>query len=831
MMFRFRYFRLFLAALSLLFFSAAGCSDCADSAFVNVALTPDPSPAPTKPDVLRQIVTVHVSYTDGVPIGSVRISSENPLVHLIGAVTDEAGNYTFDIDAPDGTYVPLVFYKENHIIGSVAMTVGENGVPLDGHTILYRLFAVGYIPLDSDKIEGRVDDFFRENVALLNSPIDAVPSADGTRLYISDTGNGRIRVFDLETAELSTLVGSPVSGYQEGIGANVRFRTLAGLAAASDGRTLYVCDAGNHCIRRVDTRTGETSLFAGVPGVSGLTNGPAASARFSNPFKLAFSSDESFLYVADTYNGIVRRIDMRTLEVVSLGTAVNSTVYGIAVSNRSGEDVLYISSFNTTIYSVNVTTGARQTVAGGVKGNQDGVGTAARFALPTGLTASADGDYLYICDYSNNSIRKMRLSDNDVTTLSGSLPGYENGPADEARFLNPYYLSLGRDDTVVFVTDYKNNRIRAVDAESGLTDKIVGGGRSGFQDGPDGESTVSFSNTYGVALTSDSSALYLSDVVSIWKVDLQNKTSSVVAPSCYTGSAITNDTAYDRPNRGVSQKIVLSADEKTLYVADATCNMIRSIDIASGTTEIVAGDPAQTAGFADGTGTDVRFSQPNSLTLTPDGRELYVTDSRNHRIRKVTVATGETVTVAGLTQGFADGAGADARFSLPCGIVISPDGRLLYVTDAFNRRIRRIVVSGYRVDTLAGSSQPGFQDGIGASALFEEPRGIAISSDGQFLFVTDYGGVNIRRIRISDGSVISMAGGIYVGYADGTGAHAMFRGPDGIAVNREGSMLYVADLANSMLRVIVATDVTTYTEERRRSRLVPLADEENPENI
>ncbi|MDR2208254.1 MAG: hypothetical protein LBE22_04690 [Azoarcus sp.] len=202
------------------------------------------------------------------------------------------------------------------------------------------------------------------------------------------------------------------------------------------------------------------------------------------------------------------------------------------------------------------------------------------------------------------------------------------------------------------------------------------------------------------------------------------------------------------------------------------------------------------SGFADGIGSDAKFYFPHGIAIDAAGH-LYVTDYENNRIRKITLA-GEVSTLAGGEKGFVDGIGGDAKFYRPSGIAIDAAGNL-YVADTFNYRIRKITPAG-EVSTLAGSEE-GFADGIGSDAKFGEPEGIAIDAAGN-LYVADRWNNRIRKITPA-GEVSTFAGG-EDGFADGIGGGAKFRGPTSIAIDAAGN-LYVADKWNNRVRKITPT--------------------------
>jgi predicted nucleic acid-binding Zn ribbon protein len=248
--------------------------------------------------------------------------------------------------------------------------------------------------------------------------------------------------------------------------------------------------------------------------------------------------------------------------------------------------------------------------------------------------------------------------------------------------------------------------------------------------------------------------------------------------------------------------ITLSGSD--FYVADTFNHAIRKLTSA-GLVTTLAGT-AGPSGSTDGTGSAARFYTPKSLVS--DSTNLYVTDTSNHTIRKIILSTGAVTTLAGYagTSGTTDGTGSVARFNAPFGIAY--DGTDLYVTDTVNQTIRKVSTSGV-VTTLAGvAGTTGTTDATGTAAKFNNPTGVVIL--GGNLYVADSSNHTIRQVVIATGVVTTLAGGAGVsGSTDGTGTAARFNSPVGLTIDTSGN-LYVTDQNYTKIRkVVVSSGVVT----------------------
>jgi sugar lactone lactonase YvrE len=242
------------------------------------------------------------------------------------------------------------------------------------------------------------------------------------------------------------------------------------------------------------------------------------------------------------------------------------------------------------------------------------------------------------------------------------------------------------------------------------------------------------------------------------------------------------------------------------YVTDSSDDTIRKITPA-GLVSTLAGSTGA-VGTQDGPGASARFNQPGGLAVDSAGN-VYVADTGNATIRKITPA-GVVTTLAGsaASRGNRDGVGSSAWFNSPHGLAVDASGNL-YVADAMNATIRKITPDG-TVSTLAGAAGvPGDADGVGGAARFNYPSGIA--TDSRQIYVADTYNATIRRVTF-DGGVTTVAGSAGIsGGNDGTGIYALFNQPAGVAVDpaSDAGGFYVADTGNGTIRRVMPGGAVT----------------------
>jgi sugar lactone lactonase YvrE len=626
-----------------------------------------------------------------------------------------------------------------------------------------------------------------------------------------DEGAGEMDAADAAPATgLRILAGAPGGyGHADDFGTLARFNAPAGLVPDGEGN-LYVAETSGTVIRKVVLATGQVTTIAGRAEISWpdpkSVDGVGAEARFRLAWGLAL--DGATLYVTD--RNLVRKVDVTTGRVTTLAGSIerHGNVDGIGASATfdylegaalDGAGNLYVAdSSQQTIRKIVLATNEVSTFAGSPKlaGWVDGKGSAARFSSPMGVAAGGDGN-LYVADSTWGTIRRIDLATGGVYTVPGAREG------DGVGFVE-HIAGLAADRAGSLYYTSRDHRIRKLTLATGSVLTMAGSGDQGSTDGVGLAANFSLL-VWGLA-TDGPGRLYVSDTYNhaIRRIDTAT---AVVTTPVGLPSGEGSDDGVGGAARFQFPSHVAADGAGHVYVADSGGYTIRTITVATGEVTTLAGSPGKFDAI-DGIGSEARPGSP--WELVADGRgSLFVTDRSNSRVLRVATGTGEVTTLAGGTYGAEDGIGKAAQFVVPQGITLDGAGNL-YIADAESHTIRKIAIDTAEVTTLAGKpGEPGAADGTGSAARFDYPSGVAHDGKGH-LYVSETGNHTIRVIATGTGEVTTLMGSPGVaGYADGAKEDARFNEPWGLALDGAGHLL-VADAGNHAIRRIdLATGTVT----------------------
>jgi sugar lactone lactonase YvrE len=599
-------------------------------------------------------------------------------------------------------------------------------------------------------------------------------ASDGAgNLYAADATNETIRKIVVATGEVTTIAGSSgIAGSADGIGRAARFNGPKGVAF--DAGNLYVADTDNSVIRKIELSTGFVSTIAGAAGATGANDGSGGAARFARPQGVA-SDGNGNLYVADTYNDAIRRIVLATATVTTIPGASNGLPDSV-VSDGAGN--LYVAGFGgTSISKVNIATGVSTALPTG-----DTFAKNTALAIGGGKLYFADGVAgLYAVDLASGTSSPLAGDANTgpFSTAEGiALDGAGNiYVADGGTQIHKFVLATGAATTIAGSA-----------AQTGKTDG-VGGGAS--FNGPAGLVLDGKGHLYVADEGSSSSpGLELREIAITSGVVTTPEVSVASGSNPYAPSPLQGPTGLARGDNG---RIFLTNESNTIGYYDPATGLLTTL--------------AGTWGYGveeDGAGSDPQEPYGNGLARfnTPAGivfdgpTSLYVTDLNGPTVRRVNVADGTTTTVApprdGGTLDLTADAGGPPGLQGPEGIVTDGAGTL-YVADAKSHVIWTVVVATGALSALAGSPGiAGSTDGIGSAARFNAPVGLAADGEGN-LYVGDSGNSEIRKVAIGSGTVTTVVGAQgEAGDVFGPIAKARLRSPTWLAYG-PGPALYVTD--------------------------------------
>ncbi|MDE0628041.1 MAG: hypothetical protein OXH99_16725 [Bryobacterales bacterium] len=578
------------------------------------------------------------------------------------------------------------------------------------------------------------------------------------------------------------------------------------LATDSEG-SLYFVDRETFRVRKVD-RSGRVSTIAGsgLLGYSG-DGGPATSARLGNRVEGLAVDGEGNVYIADTENYRIRRVDASGTITTFAGTgrwgtegdggpatrAGLTAIHGLAADAQGN---LYVAdTWDDRIRKID-TEGIITTVAGtgeeGVSGD-GGPATEARLNKPRGVVVDAVGN-LYIADSDNHRIRKVD-SKGMITTVAGRGDrgyGGDRGSATEAALDEPYAVTV---DVVgnIYVADSKNGIVRKVALDGTIS--TAAGTPPGTGAGPtgvEGIQSIGFPRALATGLGGE---LYIADSYrdSILRLNATGTVAKFVGrgqPELYRPGGVAVDPAGN------------------VYVADRSNHRILRVD-PDGVATTIAGVGERGGAGDGGLARAAALASPSDVALGDDG-STYIADTNNHRIRKVD-SGGTITTVAGTgNRGFGGDSGpaTDANLNSPAAVAVASDGTI-FIADRGNRRIRKVDAAGV-ITTVAGTGEYGdARPGIPAN---ESPLGwivdVAVDSRGR-VYIPEAAAFRVLRVELTGLLSVVAGTGEFGAHGDGGPAtSARLWHPSGVAISDSGT-LYIADRTNGRIRRVADDGIIT----------------------
>ena len=678
-----------------------------------------------------------------------------------GIITTVAGNgRIFRGNGGPATSAALGF-----IYGVAVDSAGNVFATDQDNNLVVKISPTGIITVVAgNNIAGFSGDGGPATSASLNFPFGVAVDGVGN-LYIADRNNARIRKVSPD-GTITTVAGNGRYGFSGdgGPAANASFWDPDGIALDPAGN-LYVADQGNHRIRKIGPG-GIVTTVAGS-GPIGLEGGgfsgdgePATNALLNEPFGVAVDGGGN-LYIADQNNNRVRKVSP---------AGIITTVAGNGVPGYSGDG---------------------------------GPATSAALVAPEGVAIDAAGN-LYIA--TNVWVRKVSPG-RIISTFAGSGQiGFsgDGGPAVSASLNFPYAVTSDVSGNV-YIADTQNARLRKVSLGGSIT-TIAGIGYANFSGDGGAATTASLSRPSGLAVDSAGS-LYIADVYNyrIRKIGAGG-TIATVAGNGVPGSSGDGGPAT---NASLNEPVGVAVDGVgSLYITEFRNNHVRKASPAGIITTIVG---TGVFGFSGdgGPAANATLGNPSGIALDAAGN-LYIADTFNHRIRKVTSA-GIITTVAGsgpigVGRGGFSGDGGPATSALlngPFGVAVDAAGNL-YVADFGNNRIRKVMPSGIISTVAGGGSVSNWQNGDSALAVrLFSPKAVTVDLAGN-LYIGENNAANIDKVGL-DGTITYVAGTGETGFSGdgGPATNAILNSPEGVVLDTAGN-IYISDRHNDRIRKVLA---------------------------
>ena len=574
--------------------------------------------------------------------------------------------------------------------------------------------------------------------AQLNLPYGLATDLAGN-VYVADLGNNRVRRIAPD-GTIATVAGGGTAGAADGSPAtSVPLLTPRNLATDAAGN-LFISEFSGHRVRKV-TVDGRIWTAAGT-GIAGYwgDGGLASNAQLAFPAGLAVDRNGN-LYIADSQNQRIRKVLTGNIMSTVLGGAPSTLLYTPIALAVDASTTIYVGDSSYSVHSYNLagTWGnAAGTGAAGYSGD-GGPATAARLTAVRDLAVDLNST-LYIAD----SVRLRSVNQAAVIhTLAGD--GYlhavgDGGPATSAHLYQPSAVALDYLGNL-FVADTGTQRVRQV-TSAGVIVTVAGTGVAGYNGDLGPAASSPLDSPRGVTMDANGN-LVIADTLN---QRIRRVVSGIISTVLGTGAAGNGPQSTAPLQTPLRSPGGICYDlSGNLYTADTLNNRVL-LAVPGAPVVTAAGNGAAGIQGDGGFAPTAQLNLPSACTTDAAGN-LYIADTGNNRIRKVTAA-GVISTVAG--TGAAGGTGDEgpataAALSAPSGVAVDGSGDV-FIADTGNHRLRMVGSDGV-IHNLAGTGTAGFS-GDGAAAIgaqFNAPAGLLMDGSGD-IYVADSGNNRVRRL-------------------------------------------------------------------------------------
>jgi DNA-binding beta-propeller fold protein YncE len=592
-----------------------------------------------------------------------------------------------------------------------------------------------------------------------------------------------------QTYNISTLAGSVTTANGDGVNVNATPILNPQAIAIDSAGNVYIADGDAHRVRKIDGTTGVATVIAGQGRASGSddASGPGISKPLNNPTGLTLDPTGKILYIGERDNHKIKKLD--------LTTGVLTTVVGYA--GRSG----YSGDGQVGLYArIRNPYGLATDKDGNLYFADRGNNRIRKLCIATPVKA---GD----CTTGNiNDIAGIGPINADPAYFIQYLG--DGGPATRAVLARPEAVAVDSNYNV-FIADTNNNAVRRVDGKTGIITTVVGTCVQGAPLAVTGNvpSFLPLGSVWptcapGTQGTAASAGL-----------PVQNATNGKLLVTFLDGTLGTAST-LNAP-RGL-----FVDSSNNLYIADSGTNRVRFLNTTSGVVTTFAGS-GTSSGFAGDGGAANRatLSAPRAAVVAPNG-DVYIADqtqgavsnnSAGGRIRIVAATDGTIRTLNGSVYQGDNGAAANAVFQDPRGVSVDAAGNV-YVADTLNQRVRKVSATDGTINTIAGRGVTGSANDTTAvaatTASLNNPNCAAVDASGS-VFIADRSNNRVRKVD-STGNITTVAGG-GTGNAPTDGilaTNAILSGPRCVSLDNLGN-LFIADTGNNAIRKVDANGIIT----------------------